>query len=89
MRLYGEKAAGHWPTNEILSSDNEKQEYVERTLDRPQTGEPHAQESIAFADAIVIGKPSPVAAKQSLIVMTILDALYQSAEQGREVRLHA
>jgi predicted dehydrogenase len=52
MWLYGERAGAHWPANEILSSDNDKQEYLERTLEKPQTGEPHAQECIAFADAV-------------------------------------
>jgi hypothetical protein len=33
------------------------------------------------------GKPSPVPAEQSLIVMTILDGLYRSAEERREVSL--
>ena len=50
-------------------------------------GEAHAGECVAFAEAIASGKPSPVPAEQSLDVITILDALYRSAEAGREIRL--
>jgi predicted dehydrogenase len=33
------------------------------------------------------GAPSPVPAEQSLQVMKILDGIYRSQEEGREVRL--
>jgi predicted dehydrogenase len=44
-------------------------------------------ECIDFADAVISGRPSPVPPEQSLAVLTILDAVYQSAETGREVRM--
>jgi predicted dehydrogenase len=87
MWLYGDKGGSHWPSNEILSSNNRTQQMLNTTLTTAATGEPHALECIAFAEAIATGKPSPVPAEQSLDVMAILDGLYQSAQTGREVVL--
>jgi predicted dehydrogenase len=86
MWLYGDKAGANWPSNEILWNNNASQQQLNTTLVRSETGEPHAKECVEFADAIVNGKPSPVPAEQSLIVMTILDGLYRSAAEGREIR---
>ena len=41
----------------------------------------------AFVRAILAGEPVPAPGEQGLQVMRILDALYQSAEEGREIRL--
>jgi predicted dehydrogenase len=49
--------------------------------------EPHAQECIEFAHAVVNRAPSPVPAEQSLQVMSILDGIYRSQESGKEIRL--
>jgi predicted dehydrogenase len=87
MWLYGDKAGAHWPSNEILWSNNQTQQQMNLQLVRAEQGEPHAKECIAFADAVANGKPSPVPAEQSLDVITILDGLYRSAATGREVRL--
>ena len=40
-----------------------------------------------FARAIAAGAPSPVPAEQSMQVMKILDGIYRSQEEAREVRL--
>lgn len=87
MWLYGDKAGAHWPSNELLWSNNDTQQQMNMQLVRSESGEPHAKECIAFADAVANGKPSPVPAEHSLDVITILDALYNSAEHKREVRL--
>ena len=87
MWLYGDRAGAHWPANEIVWSNNTTQQHVNTGLVRAESGEPHAKECIAFADAIVNGKPSPVPPEQSLIVMSILDGLYRSAEARHEVAL--
>ena len=49
--------------------------------------DPHGQECIDFAQAVADGAPSPVPAEQSLQVMTILNAIYESQKTGREVLL--
>jgi predicted dehydrogenase len=87
MWLYGDKAGAHWPSNELLWSNNQTQQQMNMQLVRAEQGEPHAKECVAFADAVANGKPSPVPAEQSLDVITILDGLYKSAATGREVRL--
>jgi predicted dehydrogenase len=87
MWLYGDKAGAHWPSNELLWSDNKTQQQMNMQLVRAEGGEAHAKECMAFAEAVATGQPSPVPAEQSLIVMTILDGLYRSAEQKREIRV--
>jgi len=42
-------------------------------------------ECSAFARAILEGKPSPVPAEQALITQRILDGVYKSGAEGREV----
>jgi predicted dehydrogenase len=51
--------------------------------------EPHALECVEFAKAVAEGAPSPVPAEQSLQVMAILDGIYRSQAQGREVKIEA
>jgi predicted dehydrogenase len=87
MWLYGDKGGSHWPSNEILTTDNATRQHKNTQLVNAESGEAHAKECVAFADAVAHGKPSPVPAEESLDVITILDALYRSAESGREVRL--
>jgi len=41
----------------------------------------------AFVDAILHDKPMPIPSSEALIVTEIIDALYQSAETGAEVRI--
>ncbi|MFO7634834.1 MAG: gfo/Idh/MocA family oxidoreductase, partial [Caldilinea sp.] len=50
--------------------------------------EPHAPECMPFARAVYEGLPSPVPPEQSLQVMTILDAIYRSQVEGREIVLN-
>jgi predicted dehydrogenase len=47
----------------------------------------HEAEIRAFVQALTDGAPVPVPGEQALVVTRILDALYQSAEIGREVLL--
>ncbi len=88
MWLYGTEGGSHWPQNEVYQTDYSAQRHLNRTL--PQVyglREPHAQECIEFAQAILDGAPSPVPAEQSLQVLTILDGVYRSQEVGGEVKL--
>lgn len=88
MWLYGTQGGAHWPKNEIYTTNYATQQHVNSTLQRGQDAlEPHAQECVEFAEAIISGAPSPVPAEQSLQVMTILDGVYRSQEAGREIRL--
>ena len=88
MWLYGTEGGSHWPNNDIFQSNTKTQQYYNRSLLlNRDILEPHAQECVEFAEAIVEGKPSPVPAEQSLQVMSILDGVYRSQETGAEVRL--
>ena len=88
MWLYGTKGGSHWPKCEIYESNNQTRQHYNRVLRNTRdTLEPHALECVEFAEAIANGKPSPVPAEQSMQVMAILDAIYRSQEQGKEVRI--
>lgn len=88
MWLYGTQSGSHWPSNKILTANNETKRTSDIQLAPVGKGmEPHAAECVAFADAIADGKPSPVPAEQSRDVQLILNALYESADKGAEVRL--
>ena len=88
MWLYGTGGGSHWPSCEIYQSNYTTRQLYNRKLTLTKDKlKAHAQECVEFARAIVDGSPSPVPAEQSLQVMTILDAIYQSQESGREVVL--
>ena len=88
MWLYGDKGGSHWPSNELLWTNNETQQHFNVQLQNEVKGpEAHALECIRFAEAVANGAPSPVPPEQSLDVLTILDALYRSSAAGAEVRL--
>ena len=88
MWLYGDKGGAHWPSNEILTTSNERQQQFNTSLiNKPSGLEAHAEECKVFAQAISEGRPSPVPAEQSLDVLAILDGLYRSADTKREVVL--
>ena len=48
-------------------------------------GDDYDREAAAFVAAIRAGEPSPAPSEQGLFIMQIIDALYRSAEAGREV----
>lgn len=86
--LYGTEGGCHYPKAEIYAATRSpRQQYDVSLKYLPAPHPPHALECVDFADAIVNGRPSPVPPEQSLAVLTILDAVYQSAETGREVRM--
>jgi len=88
MWLYGTGGGAHWPKVEVLQTNYDTKQLYNRTLQLTKDlAEPHAQECIEFAQAIVDGAPSPVPAEQSRQVMQILNAIYESQKTGAEVRL--
>jgi predicted dehydrogenase len=88
MWLYGTKGGSHWPECKIMSTNYETKQLYNRTLQlKEDVMEARAWECVQFARAVSEGAPSPVPAEQSLQVMKILDGIYRSQEEGREVRL--
>lgn len=86
--LYGSEGGCHWPSAKFLETNYETKQFYNRFLQRTQDRmEPHALECVAFAQAIAEGAPSPVPAEQSLQVQAILDGIYRSQAEGREVRI--
>jgi predicted dehydrogenase len=89
MWLYGTRGGSHWPKNELVSANNSTKQLLNTQLQQSfDLGEPHAAECKAFAEAIATGAPSPVPAEQSMDVMAILDGLYRSAAEGKEIALN-
>jgi predicted dehydrogenase len=90
MWLYGTEGGCHWPKGEFLASNYTTRQHYNRTLQLTRDPmEPHALECVEFARAVAEGAPSPVPAEQSLQVLTILDGIYRSQREGREVALAA
>lgn len=88
MWLYGTNGGCHWPKCEVYQTNYKTQQHYNRTLQLTKDiREPHAQECVEFARAVVDGAPSPVPAEQSLQVLTILDGVYRSQASGSEVLL--
>ncbi len=88
MWLYGKNGGSHWPKCEVYSTNYATQQHYNTTLQiAKDIREPHAQECVEFAQAIIDGAPSPVPAEQSLQVLTILDGVYRSQDTGAEVLL--
>ncbi len=86
--LYGTKAGAHWPSCVLYETDNARKQHYNRSLQLIEDKmRPHYLECVEFAEAIVNGGPSPVPPEQSLQVGQILEALYQSQETGKEVRI--
>jgi predicted dehydrogenase len=86
--LYGTEGGCHWPKAEFLSTNYETKQLYNRVLKFTKDAmEPHAFECYEFARAIFEGRPSPVPPEHSLQLITILDGIYRSQREGREVWL--
>jgi predicted dehydrogenase len=86
FHLFGRKGSVQWPANAYSTAKNRV--LVDGAV-VPTSGlkPPHTEEILAFARAIREQKPSPVPVEQTLIVISILEGIYQSAESGREVHI--
>jgi predicted dehydrogenase len=88
MWLYGMEGGAHWPKGEFLSTNYVTKQFcntaISLTADKM---EPHALECVEFARAVAEKAPSPVPAEQSLQVMSILDGIYRSQREQREVSI--
>ena len=86
--LYGKQGGLHWPSCQKLTSDVQAKVHSNSILKpRPAGIEPHAQECLEFAEAIVGNQAVPVPAEHSLQVMKILNSVYESQRTGKEVIL--
>ncbi len=86
--IYGDEGGCHWPSAQFLDTNYATRQFNNRTLQLIQDKmEPHALECVEFATAAAAGAPSPVPAEQSLQVLAILDGIYRSQAEGREVTI--
>ncbi len=86
--LYGDGGGCHYPSAQFLASNYESQQLYNRTLQITRDAlEPHAQECVEFAQAVIDGAPSPVPSEHSLQVLAILNGIYKSQAAGKEIPL--
>lgn len=85
-QLFGMNGGMNWPSGEFASV--QAGVFTQGTLRLPvQIDKPHYEELRAFRDCIVNGKPSPVPWRETFKVIAILEAIYDSQKQGREIIL--
>jgi predicted dehydrogenase len=86
--LYGTQAGAEikfWEENPItIFREDHQQLFTMKPDNIPNVPSAHTAEIQAFVDAIKNGKPSPVPGLNGLILNAIFDALYLSAETGKE-----
>jgi predicted dehydrogenase len=87
---HGTQGGCHWPKFDIMETNYATRQLYNRTLKLTKDRmEPHALECVEFARAVAEDAPSPVPAEASLQVLSILDGIYRSQREGREVRIDA
>jgi predicted dehydrogenase len=85
VECLGTQGGAIWPDG-ILTGETNCVPWDLRLHETPATP-PHQAEILEFALAVRDGRSSPVPAEETLAVVQILEALYQSAQTGREVNL--
>jgi predicted dehydrogenase len=85
-QLFGLNGGVKWPAGEFAAV--QAGIFTQGTLTLPmQVEKPHYEELRAFRDCIVEGKPSPVPWRETHKVIAILEAIYTSQKEGREIVL--
>ncbi|MFA7343097.1 MAG: Gfo/Idh/MocA family oxidoreductase [Terrimicrobiaceae bacterium] len=86
VSLFGRKGSMQWPSGEYQTAANGVLLAGTATpgiaVEKPRT-----EQIRAFVAAIREGRPSPVPVSQTVGVIAILEAIYQSSEQGREIAI--
>ncbi len=83
-QLFGTKGGIKWPSAEFATVVNGT--HAQGTLTHPvHVQHPHWNEIKAFHAAVVAGQPSPVPWTETIKVIGILEAVYASQQEGREV----
>jgi len=85
-QIFGKKGSIHWPSGKYAGAVNRA--LIDSTV-LPAIGlkPSHTEEILAFAQAVREGAPSPVPYTDSLKVIAILEAIYESSHQNREIVL--
>ncbi|MDR1279211.1 MAG: Gfo/Idh/MocA family oxidoreductase [Opitutaceae bacterium] len=86
FQLFGTRAGVKWPSGEIAGVQDGV--FVDGKLAFPvRTEKPHTDEIAAFHRAVLQGGPSPVPWTETVSVIAILEAVYASQREGREIVL--
>jgi predicted dehydrogenase len=85
LQCYGTRGGLTWPDG-IVSGETDRVPWETRLQEAPKSAG-YAEEVRQFAEAARRGLPSPVPVEQSLNVARILDAIYQSGREKREVNV--
>jgi predicted dehydrogenase len=84
FQIFGTNGSIKWPSCEYATVINRT--FAQGTLTAPRRVEhPHWEEIKAFYDCATHNKPSPVPWRETIKVIGILEAIYQSQKKGREV----
>ena len=87
-QLFGMDGGVIWPSAEFTEVTNGT--LSQGSLTNPMAGpRPHHAELADFANCVRGDRPSPVPWTETLRVIAILEAIYQSQESGREVEVKA
>jgi predicted dehydrogenase len=85
-QIFGKKGGIKWPSAEFATVTNGA--FEQGTVTSPvHVPHPHWNEIAAFVDCVVNHKPSPVPWTETIKVIGILEAIYASSEQGKEITL--
>jgi predicted dehydrogenase len=82
--LFGEAGNLRWPAGEFFSQGAA---FTRESIDVAGEEEPHAAAVRAFHQAVTEGGASPVSWREAAASLAIIEALYASAREGREVVL--
>jgi predicted dehydrogenase len=85
LQCYGTRGGFIWPEG-VLSGETNRVPWDLRPKECPKI-HVHGELILQFASAIRDGLPSPIPVEESLSVARILDGLYQSAREKREITL--
>ena len=86
--LFGEKGNLNWPSGEFVSQGKAlTREMLMATTDVQNDGDAHSKAIRAFYEAVTNGTASPVSWREASISLSIIEAIYASAREGREVIL--
>jgi predicted dehydrogenase len=85
LQCYGTRGGFSWPDGSVQGETNRVPWGLKP--DETPSGDAYFQEILHFAQAVRDGLPSPVPVEETLQVVRMLEAFYQSSQQQREILL--
>jgi predicted dehydrogenase len=85
LQCFGTRGGAIWPDG-IVIGESDKVPWEMRLSEVPKNP-PHQEEILQFARAVRDGLPSPIPVDETLQVIRILEGLYRSGEEKREIHL--